>query len=286
MQTTKMVPIASIEADPNQPRKFFDEEGMRMLAESMESQGLLQPISLRPVNGHYQIIAGERRFRAATKLDWKAIPAIVHEEITDDEAAKLQLLENIVRRDMRPLEEYRAYKRLLEGGMTAAEIGKAVGHSASDITWWVNVLRCIPEILDLFDKGHIRKSEAHQLSRLTESGQRKALIEYGKRKMTNKEALTMIGKIAQEEYQGDMFPDTLETLHQRKIRQRRKTAMQKLFEGVGDLYKLLMEEDDSDLRESIIGDGPLLLDQIEETRKAMDMLENLLTEAIDDCEEE
>ncbi len=98
--------------DLEQPRKTFDEEALQELARSMDSNGLLQPITVRPDEDDFILIAGERRWRAACLLGWETIPAIVRSDVTLGEAAKLQLLENIVRRDLNRVEEARAFQKI------------------------------------------------------------------------------------------------------------------------------------------------------------------------------
>ena len=112
------IELRRVRPDPDQPRKHFADAALQELAGSMDSNGLLQPVVVRPNGSGYILIAGERRWRAACLLGWKTIPAIVRSDVTLGEAAKLQLLENIVRQDLNPVEEARALQRMQDEGYT------------------------------------------------------------------------------------------------------------------------------------------------------------------------
>src|SRR5947209_10411732 len=148
------IEIARIRPNPNQPRMQFDEEALDELAESIRERGVLQPILLRPDGDDYQIVAGERRWRAAQKARLHAIPAIVR-EIDESTTAELALIENIQRQDLNALEEAEGYQQLIERhGHTQDDVGKLVHKSRSHIA---NLLR----LLDLpeFVKQSLVKSD-------------------------------------------------------------------------------------------------------------------------------
>ena len=140
------VRCAAITPDPEQPRKTFGEEALRELAKSLESNGLLQPIVVRPApeskpkDLRYIIVAGERRWRAACYLGWETVPGIVRKDLSGDQATKLQLIENIVRVDLNPLEEARALKKMLDEGYTLQELSEATGMHPGQIPWRVKML--------------------------------------------------------------------------------------------------------------------------------------------------
>jgi ParB family chromosome partitioning protein len=134
------IEVARIKPNPNQPRMQFDEEALEELAESIRQRGVLQPILLRPDGDEYQIIAGERRWRAAQKARLHAIPAIVR-EIDESTTAELALIENIQRLDLNPLEEAEGYRQLIERhGHTQDDVGKIVHKSRSHVA---NLLRLL-----------------------------------------------------------------------------------------------------------------------------------------------
>ena len=140
------IEIARIRPNPNQPRVQFDEAALGELAESIAERGVLQPILLRPAGDDYQIIAGERRWRAAQKARLHVIPAIVR-EIDESTTAELALIENIQREDLNALEEAEGYRQLIQAhGHTQEGVGKIVHKSRSHIT---NLLRLLdlPEMV-------------------------------------------------------------------------------------------------------------------------------------------
>ncbi|MBB3764788.1 ParB/RepB/Spo0J family partition protein [Sphingomicrobium lutaoense] len=134
------LPIASIKPNPQQPRRHFDEESLEELAQSIATKGVLQPILVRPTAEGYQIIAGERRWRAAQKAQLHEIPAIVRESDAQ-QTAEIALIENVQREDLNAIEEAEAYKALKNDyGYGQAEIGEVVGKSRSHVA---NLLRLL-----------------------------------------------------------------------------------------------------------------------------------------------
>ncbi len=136
----RRIPVASIEPHPGQPRRIFAEEALAELAESIAVRGVIQPIIVRP-NGHrFQIVAGERRWRAAQKARLHEIPAIVR-TFSDEETLEVALIENIQRQDLNAIEEAQAYKRLVdEYSHTQEELGRIVHKSRSHVA---NLLRLL-----------------------------------------------------------------------------------------------------------------------------------------------
>ena len=150
----KTIPIELLEVNPFQPRTFFDEEALNDLSESIKSRGILQPILVRPISKKetgWQIIAGERRWRAAQKAGLHEIPVLIH-EIEDSEVAIIALLENIQREDLSPLEEAGAFKKLIEDfGLTQEKLSKALGCSRVYITNMLRLLTLPKRIKSMLD---------------------------------------------------------------------------------------------------------------------------------------
>ena len=169
----KTIPIELLEVNPFQPRTFFDEEALNDLSESIKSRGILQPILVRPKSKKergWQIIAGERRWRAAQKAGLHEIPVLIH-EIEDSEVAIIALLENIQREDLSPLEEAGAFKKLIEDfGLTQEKLSKALGCSRVYITNMLRLLTLPKKIKSMLD------------DKLLNVGQVRALI--GKKNIT------------------------------------------------------------------------------------------------------
>jgi ParB family chromosome partitioning protein len=157
--------LALIDPKSDQPRKYFDKEALEQLARSISENGVLQPILVRLIGegGRYQIIAGERRFRAAKLAGLSEIPAIILER--DDKAtAKIALIENVQREDLNPLEEARGYKALQdEYGMTQEELANEVGKSRPAIANTVRLLDLPEEVLTLVASGELSAGAARTL---------------------------------------------------------------------------------------------------------------------------
>lgn len=154
------VPVDLVEPNPNQPRRRFDEDALVALAESLRVRGVLQPILVRPLaGGRYELVAGERRWRAARMAGIDAIPAVVR---AHDEADSLEiaLIENMAREDLNPVEEARACSMLVdELGLTREDIGRRVGRSRVAVSNLMRLLDLPDEVLDLLEAGAL--SEGH-----------------------------------------------------------------------------------------------------------------------------
>jgi ParB family chromosome partitioning protein len=140
-QTALILPLASIDTSPLNPRKHFDEQDLQRLADSLEADGLLQPIVVTPTGDRFVVVAGERRLRAARLLNWTDIPAIVRTHVDDRTLIRLALLENLARTDLDPLEEAEGYRALQDLGMTQVEIAAAVHRSQPAIANAIRLLK-------------------------------------------------------------------------------------------------------------------------------------------------
>ena len=160
----KDIAVNAIDPNPNQPRVHFDEASLAELSASISAIGVLQPILVRPdENGRYQLIAGERRWRAASRAGLQMIPAIVR--VTDDVSSVEQaLVENLHRQDLTPLEEAAAYQQLLEDfNMTHEQVASKVGKSRSAITNALRLLGLPPSIQSLLADGRLSAGHAKAL---------------------------------------------------------------------------------------------------------------------------
>jgi ParB family chromosome partitioning protein len=165
----RAIPTDLIAPSPNQPRRVFDEESIVALADSIRARGILQPVLVRPVpGGTYELVAGERRWRAATLAGLDSVPAIVRRH---DDAASLEvaLIENMAREDLNPVEEARACAALTEElGLTREEVGQRVGRSRVAVSNLVRLLDLPDEALELIAAGDL--SEGHGRALLMASG--------------------------------------------------------------------------------------------------------------------
>jgi ParB family chromosome partitioning protein len=150
------LPVASIEPHPDQPRRHFDEDALSELAASISARGVIQPVIVRPLaQGRYQLVAGERRWRAAQKAQLHEIPALIR-DLGDREVMALALIENIQREDLNPVEEARAYHRLAEfEDMTQAEIAQLVDKSRSHVANLQRLLSLPTRVLDHLEAGRL-----------------------------------------------------------------------------------------------------------------------------------
>ena len=156
--------IADIEPHPEQPRRFFDQKALDELAASISQRGVIQPIIVRPLGtGRYQLVAGERRWRAAQRAQLHEIPAIVR-ELSEREVTALALIENLQREDLNPVEEARAYHRLAEDeGLTQAEIAKMVDKSRSHVANLQRLLALPENVIGLLEEGKLSMGHARAL---------------------------------------------------------------------------------------------------------------------------
>ncbi|MEO0281161.1 MAG: ParB/RepB/Spo0J family partition protein [candidate division WOR-3 bacterium] len=171
------IPIVNIKPNPFQPRKVFKDEELKELAESIKENGVLQPITVRRVGDHYEIVTGERRFRACKLLGMKDIPAIV-KELSNDKMVEWALIENVQREDLNVVEEAEAYKELAEKfNLTHEEISKKVGKSRAHITNILRILELEDSIKELLKENKISFGHAKVLLSIKEPLRRKHLAE-------------------------------------------------------------------------------------------------------------
>ena len=164
MAALKEIEISKIELIGWNPRKSFDEKSLQELAASIKEHGILEPLVVRQANGAYQLVAGERRLRAAKLAGFEKVPVVV-KDLSDDQVKELMLIENLQREDLNPLEEAQAIKELLENsGLTQKELGKRLGKSQA---WIANRLRLLQAPVELKDLVISRKISAkHVISLL------------------------------------------------------------------------------------------------------------------------
>src|SRR5713101_7206608 len=159
----RRVPIAEIHPNPRQPRRFFDEERIAELAESIRHQGVLQPLVVRKMDQGYELIIGEPRLRAAQRAGLDRVPVVV-KEVTDAESLEMALVENIQREELTPIEEALAYRQLMEEfHLTQEEVANRVGKSRPVVTNLLRVLNLPDEIKEEVDRGNISVGHARTL---------------------------------------------------------------------------------------------------------------------------
>ena len=157
----QLLPIHKVEPNPDQPRQYFDEEELQSLADSISVHGVIQPLTVRELpNGYYQIIAGERRWRAARLANLSDIPAVII-EADDRKAMELALIENLQRQDLNPVEEALGYQTLIEEyGLTQEDAAKQVGKSRPAVANSLRLLGLCPQVLEQLRKGELTAGHA------------------------------------------------------------------------------------------------------------------------------
>lgn len=167
----RRVAIEMIDPNPNQPRRLFDDAEIDSLAASIEVQGILQPLLVRPDKTRperFQLVAGERRWRAAQKAQIHEVPVIVR-ELSDHEALEIALIENIQRTDLNPLEEAEGYRALMaEFGLTQEAVAEAVGKSRSHVANMIRLLDLPGAVKGMIDAGELTMGHARALLRAKE----------------------------------------------------------------------------------------------------------------------
>jgi ParB family chromosome partitioning protein len=158
------IPIADIHANPSQPRKRFDESALAALADSIRERGVLQPVIVRPVDDGYELVAGERRWRAAELAGEVTIPALVDDALDQAGSLELALIENIVREDLSPIEQARTFSVLLDDlRMTSAVLARRIGRSRADIANTIRLLDLTDEVIEMIDTGDLTKGHGKVL---------------------------------------------------------------------------------------------------------------------------
>lgn len=150
----RLVPVGDIRPNRYQPRMEMDEEALAELTESIRTHGVLEPIIVRPAGDGYELVVGERRWRAAQRAGLSEIPSVVR-ELTDQEAAVIALVENLQREDLDPIEEAKAFKRLLDLNMTQEEVAAQVGKSRPAVANSLRLLTLPDDVQGLISSGRL-----------------------------------------------------------------------------------------------------------------------------------
>jgi ParB family transcriptional regulator, chromosome partitioning protein len=170
------LPVGSIRPNTHQPRRRFDAESITELAESVRAQGLVQPIVVRPTGpGAWELIAGERRWRAARTAGLATIPALVRES-DDRDSLLLALVENVAREDLSPIEEARAYAALIdEFGLSLGDVAEGVGRSKPTVSNRIRLLELPEDVIGLLERGSISEGHARAILSVPGHDERRAL---------------------------------------------------------------------------------------------------------------
>ena len=205
----KKLPLHKIEPNPDQPRRDFDPEELEELAESIRTHGVIQPLTVREMpNGYYQIIAGERRWRAARMANLSDVPAVII-EADDKKAMELALIENLQRQDLNPLEEALGYQTLMnEYGLTQEEAAGRVGKSRPAVANALRLLGLCPEVQERVRKGELSAGHARALVTLGARQQQAAAETVVKDALSVRQTELLVKKLTAEKKEKPQ-PDAL-----------------------------------------------------------------------------
>jgi ParB family chromosome partitioning protein len=194
------LPLGQLSRGKYQPRRDIQPEALEELADSIRAQGVMQPIVVRPIGeSRYEIIAGERRWRAAQLAELDTIPAVIR-EVSDEVALALALIENIQRENLNPVEEAMALKRLLdEFELTQQQVADAVGKSRAQVANLLRLLALDPEVQTLLERGDLDMGHARALLALSGAKQRRAAHEVVNKDLTVRDTEALVKRLAQGE---------------------------------------------------------------------------------------
>lgn len=197
IQVKKTLRVSEIEPNRDQPRKYFSEDAINALAESIREHGMIQPILVRPLStGGYQIVAGERRWRAARMLGMDEVPVTIR-ELTDSQTMQIAIIENLQRENLNPIEEANGYSELIEKySMTQDEVAKLVGRSRSAIANSVRMLTLPAKVQKLIENGDLSAGHAKALLAFSDE---KLLIDTAKKAAGGGMTVRQVEKLAQQE---------------------------------------------------------------------------------------
>ena len=211
--------IAQIKPNPLQPREHFDDQGLQELTQSIKEKGIIQPVIVRRKGDYYELIAGERRFRAANILQLKEIPAII-KDAEDEDSLELSLIENIQRQDLNPIEEAHAYKHLIDKfHLSQDRLSELLGKARATIANTLRLLNLPHEIQQEMRRGRISFAHGRALLELDDANQQRRLL--------------------QEIISKNLSVRELENLLKTK---RPRLVKPKVRQGSGDLYVSAIEE--------------------------------------------
>ncbi len=205
------IEIDRIMPNPNQPRKEFNEETLRELAESIKEYGIIQPIVVSPNGEKYVIVAGERRYRSAKMAGLDSIPSII-KETTEEDRAKLALIENVQREDLNPIDEALAYKEIIDAyNITQQNLGEMIGKSRGYIGNTMRLLQLDPQVIEYLRDGKLSVSHGKQLLALPLKEQYKAAKKIVEQDLTVRDSVTVVTKKKKKEpSQEDIYLQSVE----------------------------------------------------------------------------
>lgn len=190
------LPLQKVKPNPKQPRNRFGDTGLQELAASVRANGVLQPILVRPATGDtFEIIAGERRWRAARIAELKTIPAIIH-QADDSQSLELALVENLQREDLAPLDRATAYRRYLDTfGVSVDDLAKRLSESRANIANYLRLLKLTPRVREMLEKSALGMGQARAIAGVTDPERQLALAKLAyRRNLSVRQVEALAGK--------------------------------------------------------------------------------------------
>ncbi|MBL8899685.1 MAG: ParB/RepB/Spo0J family partition protein [Planctomycetes bacterium] len=191
------LPIDRIKPNPRQPRKVFDPQDLAELAQTIKDRGVLQPVVVHPIgNGDFELIAGERRWRASQLAGLQEIPVVVRQEVNEREMLILALVENVQRRDLDAIEKARGFAELASSGATQDEIASWVGMNRASIANFIRLLDLPEDVQQLVSRGHLKMGHARALLGLLDAEkQRRLAVEVVKKGLSVRQTEDMVQRL-------------------------------------------------------------------------------------------
>ncbi|MCD7891417.1 MAG: ParB/RepB/Spo0J family partition protein, partial [Ruminococcus sp.] len=207
IQVKKAMRVSEIEPNRGQPRKNFSDEAIAALADSIREHGMIQPILVRPIStGGYQIVAGERRWRAARMLGMDEVPVNIR-ELSDAEAMQIAIIENLQRENLNPIEEAEGYSELIESyGMTQDKVAKMVGRSRSAVANAVRILSLPDEVRKMIENGELSVGHAKALLGFEDQ---ELLVETARKAADGRMTVRQVERAAQKAFEDSEKPEDL-----------------------------------------------------------------------------
>ncbi len=258
-----MLRISEIEPNKDQPRKHFDEDALMELADSIRQHGVIQPLLVRPLdNGSYQLVAGERRWRASRMAGLLEVPVVI-KDLSDHEAMEIALIENLQRKDLNAIEEALGYEQLMEQyGMTQEKVAERVGKSRPAVANALRLLNLPSPVMDMIKSGDVSAGHARALLKLDDENE---IVEIAQKiqkgrysvrdieKLTGKEQEARREEIKEKE-QTDHFFKELELAMETELGRKIKISVSKKDQGKLEI-EFYSKEDLSDLAARIAGNN-------------------------------
>lgn len=236
----RTVELAKLRPNRFQPRAQFDDDGLEELAASIRSQGVIQPLVVRPEqDGVFTIVAGERRWRAAQRAGLRTVPVVLRDVAGDRELLELALVENLQRADLNPVEEAEAYRSLHEGfSQSQEEIALRVGRSRAAVSNALRLLRLAPEILDLLRAGRLTAGQARPLIALEPPERQVELARRAVRDGLSARQLEQLAERPKGDGKGRRLPETHAAAAAERLTQRLQAKVEIARRGKGGTVRI------------------------------------------------